>query len=382
MLFLSLFLPALGQAQGSTASVSCRDARVALIHEVGLREVTEYYQAVGSIQALQETRLGALVRARVEQVLVRPGDRVSPGQELVVLEDKEYRSRLQQAQHELESARAALRRSKQDVEAARARLQEAEPNYRRLSNLQAQNMASEQDLDRARSQFLQAKAGLKQAQSGSQEAQARQQALQEKVFELRIMLGYTRVQAQEMAEVVERLVEPGDVVNPGSPLLRLQSRHNLRMEAWVPEKLLQRLTLGKEYAVHVDPLDQDFKARLSEIQPVADPSSRSFLVKLDLEDPPQEIYPGMFSRLMLGLDTQDLIMVPVSAVRRIGQLPTVQVVEQDRVNSRHVRLGRRIGECVQVLSGLEPGEKILLQGRIPPGQPQAQLEQSAQETDR
>lgn len=364
VLALSLGLPALSLSQEPGSDAVCQRVPLALSYELKSIETTQHYQAVGSIQPLRKTRISSLVQARVQKVLVRPGDQVDPGQELVILDDREFKSRLKQSRQELQAAQAARQGAKQEVQAAQARLQEAEPDYRRLSSLQAQDMASQQDLDRARSAFLQAKAGLEQAKMGLQEAEAREQVLQERIFELSVQLDYTRIQAQERAEVVQRMVEPGDLAYPGKGLLRLQSRQSLRMEAWVPEGLLQSLTLGREYTVHVDPLQQDFQARLNEIEPAADPSSRSFLVKLQIKQPVQDLYPGMFARLMLDLGEREFLLLPIAAVRNIGQLQTVQVLENGRARIRHVRLGQRIGGCVEVLSGLEPGERVLLQGRV------------------
>lgn len=348
-------------AEEPSRDFSCWKDPLSLVQEVQPIKITDYYQAVGSIQPLQETMISSQIQARVQKVLVRPGDRVSPGQELLILDDREFKSRLGQIRQELQAAQAAKQRTAQEVEAARVRLQEAEPNYERVSKLQEQGMASQQMLDRARSAFLQAKAGLEQAQMALQEAKAREQGLQEKVFELQVLLDYTRIKSQDLAEVVQRMVEPGDVVIPGRALLRLQSRHNLCMEAQVPEGLLQNVLFGRDYTVHVDPLDQDFQARVREVEPAADPGSRSFLVKLDLQQASKQLYPGMFARLMLDFGEQELLVVPFFAVRHIGQLETVQVLKQGKVSTRHVRSGRRIGDCVEILSGLEPGEKILLQ---------------------
>jgi RND family efflux transporter MFP subunit len=317
---------------------------------------------VGSIQPLRRTRISSLVQARVQKVLVRPGQLVQAGQELVVLDDREFRARLKQARQELQAAKAARQGAEQGVQAAQARLQETEPDFRRLSRLRAQGMASQQELDRARSAFLQAKAGLEQAEMALQEAEAREQLLQERIFELSVQLGYTRIKANRQAEVVQRMVEPGDTAAPGTPLLSLQSR-DLRMEARVPEGLLQSLSLGREYTVHVDPLQQDYQARLTEIEPAADPGSRSFLVKLQIKQPGRDLYPGMFARLLLDLGQREHLLLPIAAVRHIGQLPMVEVLEDGRARTRHVRLGQRIGGCVEVLSGLEPGERVLLQGR-------------------
>ena len=219
-------------------------------------------------------------------------------------------------------------------------------------------MASAQELDRARSAYLQARAGHEQARTSLQEARANKNSLQEKVSELEVMLGHTRIQAPGRAEVVKKYVDPGDMAAPGKPLLQVQTRHMLRMEALVPERLLHRVELGKSLQVHVPALDMQFKGQVQEIEPAADPAGRNFLVKLALEHEHPGLYPGMFARMRMPVDKEEMLLIPESSVRRIGQLATVQVLEDQELRSRHVRLGREIDSFLEVLSGLEPGEII------------------------
>ena len=112
----------------------------------------------------------------------------------------------------------------------------------------------------------------------------------------------------------------------------LQTRGALRLEALLPEGLIDRVKMGEELNVTLDALLRTVKGRVTEMVPFADPSTRSFLVKVDL---PAEkgLYPGMFGRLLVPVGEISLIWIPENALRRVGQLEMVTArTAQDKVN--------------------------------------------------
>ncbi len=326
--------------------------------QVQTREITNYYQAVGSIRPWHEPSIEALVQARIQEVLVQPGDRAQPGELLIRLDDREFKSRLNQARHDLEANQAALSRIREEISEARAALEEAEPEFQRLKKLYEQDVATQQELDRAKSAYFQARARHEQALISLQEARATQESLREKIRELEIKLEYTEIRAPGKAEVVKTKVEPGDTAAPGKTLLRVQTRHLLRMEALVPERVITHINMDQQIRLRVDALDKSLEGKVREIEPAADPAGRNFLVKVAIDHQNPDLYPGMFARMHVPVEKEKMILVPEDAIRRIGQLPTVHVIRDQETRTRHVRLGREIDGYLEVLSGLEPGEEI------------------------
>jgi RND family efflux transporter MFP subunit len=161
--------------------------------------------------------------------------------------------------------------------------------------------------------------------------------------------------------VIDRLVEPGDQSAPGKTLLTLYDPSRLRVEASVRESDIGRLSPGLKLTVVVDALKAERQGTVEQIVPAADPTSRTFLVKVHLPDP-AGLFPGMYARLRIPLDERQAVQIPSSAVRRVGQLTLVDVMQDGRPRRRAVRLGRSIGETVEVLAGLEEGEQIALSG--------------------
>jgi multidrug efflux pump subunit AcrA (membrane-fusion protein) len=130
----------------------------------------------------------------------------------------------------------------------------------------------------------------------------------------------------------------------------------------VRESLGLRLSIGQKVPGRLEALGLDCEATVSEIVPEAQTASRSFTVKVTGPCPPG-VYSGMFGRISIPLEDEEIIVLPSIAVRRAGQLDLVQIVQNGTVYRRSVQLGRTLDKDVEVLAGLKPGEKVLLPSR-------------------
>ena len=326
--------------------------------------VQEAERAVGTVRPRTETRIEAQVTARVLEVRVRPGDRVEAGDELLVLDGSQSRSRVDQARQGLQSSRARKRQAAQAVVSAKAVLTEAEAAYERTRTYYASEAATQQDMERAESAFRQARAGLERAEQSLQEAEAGERQAAKVVEESRIALDYSRIEAPEAGEVARRLTEPGDLAWPGKTLLVLQTRGALRLESMVREGLIHRISVGASMEVSVDVQDRIYEGAVEEIVPSADPRTRTFLVKVGLPHA-DGLYPGMFGRLIIPVGEREVVTVPEKAVTRVGQLEMVRVQSGERWERVFVKTGRTISDRVEILSGLRGGEVLSLEGAAP-----------------
>ena len=289
-------------------------------------------QATGTVRSRHETLLSARITARVIEVLVNAGDSVAAGDVVLTLDDRDLRARVQQLE--------------QTVIVAEANLADAEPKYARAKSLYAQNAASKAEVESTEAQLHSARAELARSQRAVDEAET--------------ALSYSVIRASAPARVIDRLVDPGDTATPGEPLLRLYDPGQLRLEANVRESLATRLQRGQSLVARIDALDAEYPVSIEEIVPSADPGSRSFIVKASLPDDAQ-LYPGMFGRLLIVYGSDERYYVPQRAVARVGQLEFVSVVGDAGVERRFVRTGAQAeDERVEVVSGLRPGERIVV----------------------
>lgn len=291
--------------------------------------------AVGTIRAVHETSLASQVLARVRAVNVQAGQDVKAGELLVQLDDEEFAARLQQAENNVQSAQASYDQAKLEMS--------------RVQELFERNQAARIEYERVATALREAEANLAAARQAQREAAT--------------ILTYTQIRSPIDGVVVDKQVEAGDTVSPGTVLLSLYDPHRMQLVASVRESLTRRLEVGQPIDVRIDALDLTCTGSIREIVPEAQAASRSFAVKVTGPCPPN-IYSGMFGRLLIPLDPEQVLVIPRAAVMRVGQLDLVDVVisanGKDVLERRAVRLGEPVGDNVQVLSGLSVGERIAM----------------------
>jgi RND family efflux transporter MFP subunit len=326
------------------------------------RMIREFYEAVGTVRPKTETNIEAQITGRILEILVRPGAKVQKGDRLIVLDGRESQTRLDQARQGLSSAKARREKAKEAITGSQAVLNQAKASFDRTKTYFQSEAATSHDLEVAESAYLQALARLKQAEDGLREAEAEVKRSEKVIEQSRVALDYTGIKAPEDGEVVKRLAEPGDLAWPGKLLLVLQTRSELRLEAQIREGLIRHVRMGEELAMEITALDARLQGTVEEIVPSADPTTRTFLVKVGLPDR-EGLFPGMFGRLLVPVEKSEVIAVPRSAIRRIGQLEVVTVLSGNRWDQVFVKTGRDIdNDMVEILSGLNGGERLELKG--------------------
>jgi RND family efflux transporter MFP subunit len=294
-------------------------------------EIPRGLEVLGAVISKSLSQVSAQVPGRVVKIWVEAGSRVRPGDSLVTLSDAEYKAKVDQA-------RAA-------AAAAQAQLTQVAADYGRYQFLYKQGAASPQEFDAMAARYKSAQAGLAQAQA--------------MVSEATTMKGYTVVRAPEAAVVAERKVAVGDLAQPGQPLVALYNPDLLQIEGEVNDSYREQVKIGGQADVSVPAVNFTAQLPLAEIFPISAPDSRTFKVRTAIMQNPA-LVPGMFARLSLPLKPSRGILIPQDAVHTVGQLAMVKVAVDHTAQLRQVKLGRQVDDKVEVLAGLQPGERILL----------------------
>ncbi len=302
--------------------------------EVLMQQLPVRYELIGSVQSRVPMMAASRVAARVVEIKVRAGDRVRTGQLIIRLDASDLNAQTAQAQAELAAAQAELARAAAD--------------HKRFSALFARGSVTASERDTAQAAWRGATAKVAQAQAAVAAARAGSE--------------YATVRSPVDGIVVERLVEPGDMAMPGKPLVRLYDENALRVELMVPEELARQIGAATPLEVRVGATGGVYRTLVSEIVPAADPASRSFVVRAPLPRG-QHLQPGMFARATFSAGSQATLTLPRAAVKDVGQLHTVRVVNGRMIQTRMVSLGRSFGDRIEVLAGLYPGERVVLDGR-------------------
>jgi HlyD family secretion protein len=322
-----------GVIQAAKEPVPAESAAGLPTHRIGIQTIPALTEAVGTVQAEQLATVTSRVVANILEMRAAAGQRVTSGEVLVVLDDRDLRHRVEQAQDAVRSAEATLAQAQSD--------------YRRDKPLFDQQVITPYDFEHTLTNLKTAEANLHRLQQAEREAE--------------VNLSYSVIRSPFTGVVVDKLANIGDLAAPGKPLFTMYEQNRLWLEANIPEDLLARIHIGEFRTLRIDARGRDLRGRVVEIVPSSDPATRTIVVRVHLEDT-RDIVPGMFGRLLIPSAPEQVLTVPASAVTRAGQLAMVDVVEQGRVERRTVQLGRAIGDRFEVLSGLASGDTVVVRG--------------------
>lgn len=289
--------------------------------------------AVGTIHPVHPATMRSKLLATVVAVHVRAGQHVNVDDMLVELDDEDLKAQREQAAAAVDEARAAHERAK--------------ANHERVEALFKVDSAEQIEM-------INATAALRSTEAVSRRAE-------HVLAETQTRLQYAKIRSPMDGVVVDKQVEEGDTVVQGQTLVTLYDQ--MQLVARVRESLRNRLREDQEIGVRVEAIGLSCRGRISEIVPEAESVSRTFAVKVT-GPCPEGVYPGMFGRLQIPLDDAQVLVIPRSAVRRVGQLDVVEVAKEGVLHRRAVVLGETgpAPDKVQVLSGLREGEEVAASG--------------------
>ncbi|MCF6246292.1 MAG: efflux RND transporter periplasmic adaptor subunit [Desulfobacula sp.] len=327
------------------------------IVEVEQKNISQMYEAVGTIRPLTESVIESQVSAKVVSVSFVPGKAVKKGQVLIQLDARRLNTRLKQAKEGLSVARNNLKQTNKSMDEAKAGRDQARAAYKRTKKLFAADIVPSQKLEIDKSIFLQAKARFEKSQEAELSAKASIRQAQQIVQEADIAFGYSKITSPADGIVAKRMIDPGDLAVPGKPLMVIQTSGALRLEANVREGLINKIRLGQTYQVKIEILRKMISTTIQEIVPYADPTTRTFLVKASLPRTPG-VYPGMFGRLLIPVEKEQTLLIPTKAVRRVGQLELILVKQKGTWQSVYIKTGKQFDNKIEVLAGLTGNETI------------------------
>lgn len=317
----------------------------ATVATVAAEELAEIQEAVGTVRARTSAPISARLAGSVTGVYVSEGDRVEKGGLLVTIEAVESGARAAQAVAGVEEASRALAE-------ARSRKDLAEVTFGRYSRLFEDQAVTRQEYDTRKAEREVAAQGV--ARSQARLAQARQAAKAAGA-----VAGYGRVTAPIPGVVVAKSVEAGQTVFPGTPLLTVEGDRGFRLEVAAPEGLFGKVKAGDRVGISVE--GAPATGTVSEVVPLVESSTRTFTVKIDL--PSRGLRSGAYGKAFFEAGSTKGVALPARAVVRRGSLTSVWVVSPEgTARLRLIKLGRSLDGRVEVLSGLHPGERVVVAG--------------------
>jgi multidrug efflux system membrane fusion protein len=300
------------------------------------QDVAYEIKALGSLEAEEMVQVTAEVEGAVGDVRFHEGDRVGTGTVLATIDPQRYRVEHQRAE-------ANLRKAQADVERARSDLA-------RREQLAAEKLVAPEELQRARTEMD------RLAAEAASAAAAREIARQN--------MARAAVRAPRAGVINTKTVETGQFVRTGTVLATLVDTSRLRLRFKVSEAESLRARDGQTLTFHVGALGgKPFTATVYHVSDMADPSTRQVEVLAWVKNPGL-LKPGFFAEVNLASETkQAAVVVPESAVQASERGFVVYAVQDNKARARQVQVGLRTGTgLVEIVSGLKPGETVVVEG--------------------
>ncbi len=348
-----------------------------------MRQLPRYFEGTGSLAANQQTDVAAETSGKVAAVSVDIGSSVRRGQTLIRLEDADFKDRVQQAQAQLDQAKATQRQNEAkiglrpgqkfnpenvpEVRAARAELDLADKNLRRYEKLVESGDVSRAIYDQQKSQRDQAaeqyQALIHQAQqnyAAVANSQAAVDAAQTNLSLARRNLTYTVVTAPMAGYVSDRPADIGEYISPQQKVATIVSLNPLRVRIDVPEQAIPQIHVGESVSVTVSAYpDRSFAGHVARVSPSVTATSRTLTVEADVDNGSGELKPGQFATIRVLLpQTQPAVLVPQRALRTISGATYVFVIKNGLAQQRLVQTGQTESDMVELTSGVAADEIV------------------------
>ena len=308
--------------------------------------------ATGTIFPEYESKIGPKISGTIEIVYVDEGDKVRKGQPLVQLDQKDLLIAVRQGQATVRVAEAQLKE-------AEVKVANLKKERERLANLLKKNVISQQKYDDIDTAYSMAVTGIEVIRAQILSTRENLAMAEQKLSDTVIIAPFSGL-------IVKRFVNQGEFVStmPPSPLFLIMNIDKVKTEIGLPEVHLARINIGNPVEIKVDTYPGIiFKGTVSTINPMVDPVSRAFTVKVEIPNKDHRLKPGMFARVKIYPTIhKGALIVPFKSVMKRAGNTVVFVVDGNTVKLRAVTPGINNEGEIEVIDGLKEGEEVVIEG--------------------
>jgi RND family efflux transporter MFP subunit len=343
--------------------------------EVQSQPIDRFLRVTGSLVADEQADVAAETAGRVIGTPVERGTHVSAGTVLIRVSATEADASLREAEANAAQLEARLGLSARqdfdplkvpDVLNAKASLDWAEADFARIKALLDQKVVSQAEYDQKLTQVQAARQQYRTAQNGAQQSYRSLQAARARVDLARKSAADTVVRAPFSGIVAERLVGTGDYVSKGMKVATVVRIDPVRVELTVPEQYLSQVKTGQPVRLTVDAYPgETFHAKVRFVSPALKTNQRALTVEAVADNKDGRLKPGLFATALLQQPSPaPAMLVPAAAVETVAGTSRVYAIAADhKVEERIVTLGEKVGDRVEISSGVKPGERVVADPR-------------------
>lgn len=356
-LVISLALPACSRGPKTAASEPPNAIPVA-VAPIAMAAIADVFEAGGVVQARTTATVMARILAPIREVNAVSGDHVRAGQVLIVLDARDLAAQARRARAAGLSADQDVIVAESERQAAEAGLALARATHARVASLHAKRSATQQELDDVTGALRAAEARLAGSAARAQAALSGVEAARAASEAAETVETFSRIAAPFDGVVTEKMVEPGNMAAPGTPLMRVEDTRGFRLDVKVDESRVGQIAPGAIVPIALDAgsggAPRVVSGKVTEVGRAVDADARAFLVRISL---PADggLRSGMFGRARFSTQPRRALTVPADALVRRGQVTSVFVVEKDVARVRLVNVSG-----TEVLAGLADGDVVIV----------------------
>jgi RND family efflux transporter MFP subunit len=319
---------------------------------VSRNPIVDYVTVVGNLIGLTTVDVVPRVGGRIESVAVRLGDRVTRGQQIAKVEDREIREQINQAEASLRVNQANVTNRESDLKVAEMALQRAQTSFDR-------GIASKQSLEDAQARHNAAVSQVNVTRAQQSQTEAR-------IDELKITLSNTTISSPVDGFVSRRNLDPGAFANANTLILSVVDISTVRLVAQVVERDFKRVRPGVAAQVEVDAFPgEHFTGAVSRVAPVFDPATRTATIEIEVPNPGYRLKPGMYARVRLTVETKpDALTLPRNALVDSDSRRGVFLIVEDMARFQPVQTGIQADDRVEIVEGVSEGQRVVTTGAL------------------
>ena len=319
------------------------------VAEAKLEDISNSTVITGKVMAASEVMLVPKIGGKVTKVNVDIGARVKNGDILVQLDTAELNTQLKQAQAALELARGSSVQND-------FRIQDAKNNLNRMENLYNEGAISKQQYELALLQYNLA---------ANTPAQAQVQQAQANVDFIKTQIDNCIIRAPISGTVAARNVEVGELAGPDAPVLVIVDVDKVYVEGMVTENDISHVSTGQKVRVRIDAAgEQNVEGTIKALSPAADPRTKGYQVKVEIDNADGRIKPGMFAEIRITTQArQEAVVIPKEALISRGDKKVIFVIKENIAEERPVSIGLEDDQYIEITKGLAEGELVVTLGQ-------------------
>jgi multidrug efflux pump subunit AcrA (membrane-fusion protein) len=356
-------------AQARGGDPTPKSVKVETVRRDSLRRSVD---VVGTLAAVDQVTISSEADGKVRTILADLGDKVSTGQVLIQLDNEKQQYTYDQQQAALARALATYGASDPqhlpeientpDAKRANADLVQATQAHDRANELFKRTLVSQQAFDDAKAALQSAKARYESALQNAKNLRASIQASEASMKLAGRQLRDTEIRAPFEGYVEKRLVNLGELVKAQMPVMAIVRLNPLKVIAEIPEKMSPWISDGRPVDLHVDAFqDRTFTGKVTRISPAVNTATRAFPFEALVPNPDAVLKPGTFARVHVEIGKVDQVLtLPYAAIQYRYGVNRVFVVDNNKLSVRELSVGERLGERIEIVSGVKEGEHVAM----------------------